>query len=401
VYDILRGVRVVEVAGWTFVPAAGAICADWGAEVIKVESPEGGDPQRGLFTESLGPDSPDVLLQVPNRGKRSLALDVRTDAGRAVLHRLLATADVFLTNVRQPARARLGIDEATVRGLNPTVVYAAGSGQGPHGPDADRGGFDIASAFARSGMVHRLTPASSAEPAYFPPALVDLQGGLTIAAGIAAALYHRERTGEGTSVDVSLLGVGAWMMSPDIVASGYTGEALPVRPRDQAPNPLVNSYRTRDDRWLYLVLLQADRYWADFCTHIDRPDLLTDERFATAAARTAHRAECVAELEAVIASRSLAEWRTVFATLEGVWAPAQTPVEVRDDPQMRENGYLATTRGGGKAFELVASPIQFGGRPLGELVAAPELGAEGDDVLRELGITDDELLELKIAGALQ
>ena len=400
-YDILRGVRIIEVAGWTFVPAAGAVCADWGADVIKVESPAGGDPQRGLFTDALGQDSPDVLLQVPNRGKRSLALDIRTDAGREVLYQLLGTADVFLTNVRLPARERLGIDEDTLRAINPRLIYACGTGQGPHGPDADKGGFDLASSFARAGMVYRLTPPGASEPACFPPALVDLQGGLTIAAGIAAALYHRERTGEARSVDVSLLAVGAWMMSPDIVASGYSGEAVPVRPRAQAANPLVNSYRTKEGRWLYLVLMQADRWWPDFCRHIDRPDLIDDERFATAKARAAHRAECIAEIESIIGARTLDEWRAAFDTLEGVWAPAQSPVEVRDDPQVTENGYLSKTAGDGAAFELVASPIQFDGKPLGELRPAPALGAEGDDVLRELGLSDDQIMDLKIAEALQ
>jgi crotonobetainyl-CoA:carnitine CoA-transferase CaiB-like acyl-CoA transferase len=400
-YDILRGVRIVEVAGWTFVPAAGAVCADWGADVIKVESPDGGDPQRGLFTSSLGKDSPDVLLQVPNRGKRSLALDIRTGTGRDVLHQLLRTADVFLTNVRPRARERLGINEDTVRALNPRLIYASGTGQGSRGPDADKGGFDIASAFARAGMVHRLTPQGATEPACFPPAFVDLQGGLTIAAGIAAALYHRERTGEATTIDVSLLSVGAWMMSPDIVASGYSGEAVPVRPRAEAANPVVNSYRTSDGRWLYLVLLQADRWWPDFCRHVGCPDLIVDKRFATADARGAHRKECIAEIELIIGSRTLAEWRQAFETLEGVWAPVQSPVEVREDPQVVANGYLPKAVGDNVAFEIVASPIQFGGRPLGELRPAPELGAEGDDLLRELGLSDDEIIELKIAGALQ
>ena len=230
---------------------------------------------------------------------------------------------------------------------------------------------------------------------------MDLQGGLTIAAGIAAALYHRERTGEATTVDVSLLSVGAWMMSPDIVASGYSGEAVPVRPRADAANPLVNSYETKDGRWLYLVLLQADRWWPDFCRHVGRPDLIENERFATASARAAHRQDCVTELESIIGSRTLAEWHEAFETLEGVWAPVQSPVEVREDPQVVANGYLPKAVGDGVAFELVASPVQFGREPLGELRPAPALGAEGDDVLRELGLSDDELIDLKIAGALQ
>ncbi len=297
----MEGVRIVEVAAWTFVPAAGAVFADWGADVIKVEHPVTGDPQRGLVAMSTGAGAPNVFVEQPNRGKRSIAIDIATDAGRDLLYQLVASADVFLTNFLGPVRQRLRIDVDDLLAVNPRLIYVRGTGQGVNGPDADKGGFDMASAWYHAGIGYKLTPPGADAPVGQPAAFVDLMGGMTIAAGIAAALFQRERTGANPVVDVSLFSVGAWIMSPDILTSHYLGQSLPTPDRTSPPNPLVNSYLTQDGRWLVLVMLQADRFWPDLCQHLGHPELIDDDRFRDAAARLANRDECVQVLSEIFA----------------------------------------------------------------------------------------------------
>ena len=291
--NALSGVRVLEVAAWTFVPAAGAVLADWGADVIKVEHPETGDPQRGLVSMGLipgGPDAVNYIMEQPNRGKRSIGIDISTDAGREILYELAKTSDVFVTSFLPAVRQRLQIDVEHIRAVNPTIVYARGSGQGPLGEDRERPGYDGSVYWGRGGIANALTPPDSKFPIGGRAAFGDLVGGMAIAGGIAAALLQVARGGEPPVVDVSLLGLAMWQLSPDIVASGlYGGDPMPKFSRNATPNPLVGSYRTSDDRFITLMMLQSDRYWAEFCTCIDRPDMITDERFIDGGARFANR----------------------------------------------------------------------------------------------------------------
>ncbi len=399
---ILAGVRVVEVAQWWFVPSGGAVLADWGADVVKIEHPVTGDPQRGLVTSGFFPPTGGVnfMMEQSNRGKRSVAVDLGKPEGRAILDKLIAGADVFLTNFLPDARTKLGIDVEDVRRVNPKIIYARGHGQGARGPDAGRGGYDAASFWSRGGIAHALTPASAAAPIMQRAAFGDSAGGMTVAGGIAAALFRRERTGEPSIVDVSLLGTAMWILAPDIVMTRLTDAEMPAFGRAAAPNPIVNSYRTKDGRWLFLNMLQPDRFWADFCRHIDRPDMIDDERFASGMARFQNREACVAELDAHFASRTLDEWRTMLAHVEGVWAPMQTAKEVGNDPQAVANGYLSEVdRGDGTTFSLVASPVQFDETPPA-LRPAPEMGQHTEEVLLALGMSWEELAKLKDAGAI-
>jgi crotonobetainyl-CoA:carnitine CoA-transferase CaiB-like acyl-CoA transferase len=398
---VLDGVRVIEVAQWWFVPAAGAILADWGADVIKVEHPVTGDPQRGLVTSGLIPATGGVnfMIEQPNRGKRGVGIDLAHPKGRALLYRMIETADVFLTNFLPAARRRLEIDVEHVRRVNPRIIYARGHGQGTRGPDCERGGYDAASFWCRGGIANALTPPDAAGPVMQRAAFGDSIGGMTVAGGIAAALFRRERTGEPSVVDVSLLGCGMWVLAPDIVATKLLGFDLPAGDRTQAMNPIVNSYRTRDGRWLFLNMLQADRFWPDLCARIGRPDLAADPRFADGKARFENRAACVAALDAVFAERTLAEWRQALADAEGVWAPMQTARELPADPQVAANGYLPTVDRDGGGFSLVASPVEFDEAPV-PLTPAPELGQHTETVLLELGCTWEDLAEAKEAGAI-
>ncbi len=400
--DVLAGVRVVEVAAWTFVPISGAVLAEWGADVIKVEHPEGGDPQRGLVSSGLIPGAGGVnfMFEIPNRGKRSVALDLSTDDGRELLYRLVETADVFVTNYLPDVRARLGIDVDDIRARNANIIYVRGSGQGPNGAEANRGGFDGASYWARAGLAMTFKDPKAEWPVDQRPGFGDVLGGLTIAGGIAAALARRERTGTPSVVDVSLLGLGLWSIAPEVTSAKlYEGVDVPSFDRDSTPNPLVGTFPTKDGRFIALILLQADRFWPDLVAHLDRPDLLDDPRFADGAARYENRRECIETLRTIFRTRTYDEWCERLQTLKGVWAPLQTPLEVHDDPQVVANGYLESiTAPSGAAFVLPANPVQFDETPAA-VGPAPEHGEHTDEVLLELGLTYDEIIEHKISGA--
>ena len=399
-YEIMSGVKVVEVASWTFVPAASAILADWGADVVKVEHPETGDPQRGLFNLLTSENGANPMLEVPNRGKRSIGLDISTPEGLQVLHELVKNADVFVTSFLDAQRVKLKIDVEDLRAVNPDLIYARGTGWGPRGPEADRGGFDLASTWARGGIAYLMTP-EDGEPPMMPGSVGDLSGGVTLAGAIAAALFHRERTGRAEVVDVSLYGVGMWLMSQSITGAPL-GLSLPRGPkRTDSFNPLVNPYRTKDNRWLYLVFLQADRWWPELAKHLGRADLAADERFADSMSRMTNAAELIAELDATFATNTLAEWRDTLGGIEGVWAPAMSPEEIGTDPQVLENEFFPEIHmDNGNSFRIVACPMQFGATGPGELRQMPEHGQHTEEVLLELGRTWEDIVGYKDAGVI-
>lgn len=285
----MQGVRVLEVAAWTYVPAAGAVLAEWGADVIKIEHPETGDPQRGLVNSGLiptGPGGVSHMIELPNRGKRSVGLDLKTEGGREALLRIAAESDVFLTSYLPHVRESLRIDVDDIRAANPNIIYVRGSGQGQHGDERDKGGFDGATFWGRV-VANIATPGSLDRPVGPPgPAFGDMLGGMTIAGGISAALFHRERTGEALVVDSSLMSTAMWAASATLMAASLFGiDALPKMTRYDVPNPLVGDYETEDGRFLSLVMLQADRMWPDLMPKIGHPEMLTDPRFATPEAR--------------------------------------------------------------------------------------------------------------------
>jgi crotonobetainyl-CoA:carnitine CoA-transferase CaiB-like acyl-CoA transferase len=403
---VLDGVRVVEVASWLFVPAGGAVLADWGAAVIKVEDAQRGDPQRGLSIGTLGargPQGVSSIVEQPNRGKRSLGLKIGTERGRQVLLELVARADVFLTNLLPERLQQLKLMVEDLRAVNPAIIIARGTGHGVRGEDANRAGFDGSSYFARGGIAHMLTEPGAAWPLMQRPAFGDIMGGSLLASGVAAALYKRARTGEPSVVDVSLLGVAAWQLAPDIVAAGLVGEEnLPRFTPDDIPNPIVNYYKTSDGRFVQLMMLQSDRFWPEVCELIDRPELADDERFATSAARTRNRVECIALLRGAFAARPLAHWRARMSGLRGAWAIVQTPAEVLRDPQARANGYIlpVPARGGEGSYDLVASPVQFDETPP-ELTRAPDSGEHTDQILaEELGLDSGAIGRLRADGVI-
>jgi crotonobetainyl-CoA:carnitine CoA-transferase CaiB-like acyl-CoA transferase len=397
---VLDGVRVVELASYVFVPAAGAILADWGADVIKIEHPDRPDPQRNLVIAdmSIGGEPFEPLMQQTNRGKRSVGLDIGTADGHKILRKLVAGADVFLTNLLPASRERLRVDVDDIRAMNPSVIYVRGSGYGPAGEERNAPGFDGTTFWARGGAADNLTPGGAAEPTPMRPALGDLPGATTVAGAIMAGLFHRERSGETPVVDVSLLNVAVWGNSPAIIAAAQRGGPIDKTLREDNANPASLAYRTQDDRFIKLSLFQSDRYFDRLCACIGVPELAADERFADSTARAANRRECTAALDAVFGRLTLAEVIERLADLSGPWSVVQTCHEVSQDPQVRANGYLTEIDAPGGPMTVAASPWQFGETRY-PLRAAPGHGADTDEVLLELGLDYDEILRCKLSGA--
>lgn len=401
----LAGIRVIEVSSWMFVPSAGAVLVDWGAEVLKVEHPETGDPQRGLITSGLVPGGAggvNFMMEQPNRGKQSVAIDISKPEGREALLKLVETADVFLTNYMPKVRRKLRIDVDDIRERKPDIVFARGSGQGPKGPDAEKGGYDGASFWARGGVAS-IMPDRDGWPAGQPgPAFGDVMAGLSAAGAVAAALYKRERTGEGSVVDVSLLNTAIWQISPLVVASKLFGfSKMPSGgDRKQSPNPAVGAYRTADDRYISLILLQSDKHWADLVARLGVPEMAADPRFADSAARAQNSAECVTKLDEAFGAGTLQHWKEALEDFDGVWTPFQTLDELYEDPQVVANGYLpAMTAANGQEVQLVASPAQFDEEPV-QVTRCPEHGEHTETALLAAGFGWEDIVAMKESGAI-
>ncbi len=357
-------------------------------------------PTLGLVP--TGPGGIAHMMELPNRGKRSVGIDMRTPEGRELLLKLCATADVFLTNFRPQARRKLGIDVEDVRAVNPKIIYVRGSGQGQRGPDAERGGYDGCTFWGRGGPADIISDPDAGYPIAQPgPAFGDVIGGLTIAGGISAALFHRERTGEASIVDNSLLGTAMWATAASSMAAGLFGMTrMPMRDRTETPNPIVGMYKTSDGRFLSLVMLESDRYWGDLVGLLGAPELEHDPRFIDAQARRENAAACVGILDDLFAKKTFEEWKTILEAAKGVWAPVQNAAELLVDPQAIANGYVREVEAkSGTMFKMIASPIQFDETPP-DLTRGPDHGEHTDEVLGELGLDMDELLELKIKGAI-
>ncbi len=399
---VLRGVRVLEVAEHTFVPAASALLSDWGAEVIKIEHVERGDAMRGLASTGLAlvPSDVHALLEHSNRGKRSLGLDLTSPDGLEILYQLAATADVFLTNKLPTVRRKLKIGVEEIRAHNPDIIYVRGTGQGERGPDADKGSYDSLAFWARAGVaVGAKRPEYDLVPVPPAPGFGDSIGAMTIAGGILGALFHRERSGEATIVDVSLLGAGLWAMGQAVALSLVLDRPWTPPPDDRTPsNPLSRNYETKDGRVLAFTCLQPGKYWAPLCDSVGRPELATDARFADHASLMDNSAEAIAILSQVFASATLDEWRQRLATFIGQWAVVQDTLEAVADPQTVANGYVQECHtAAGTPFRLVAAPVQFDEEPAVP-TRAPEFNEHGDSILAELGLDSDAIIALKIRG---
>ena len=399
---LLEGIKVVELAEWGFVPSAAAVLCDWGAEVIKIEHPERGDPMRGLVSGGLIAPVPgyNYMVEQFNRGKRDLGLDLNKPAGREIFLKLIEGADVFVTSFLEPARKRLQIAYEDLQPLNPRLIYARGHGQGQRGPDSDKAGFDVVSYWSRSGVAHMLTPLDG-QFVMQRAAFGDVMTGVTLAGGIAAALFRRSVTGKGGLIDVSLFGTALWNIAPDIIASHMLGkdprEVVGGPGAKITPNPLVGIYRSADKRMIMLNMLQSDRYWPNLCRVIEREDLIDDPRFATFESRGEHRSELASIVKDAFAAQPAAVLLQRLADNECVFSSAQTPMEAAADVQTEANGYLVDNpdHPDGK---LVASPVQYNNGTFEPVRGAPEMGQHTEEILQELGLDWDRIAQLKEQG---
>jgi crotonobetainyl-CoA:carnitine CoA-transferase CaiB-like acyl-CoA transferase len=401
--DVFGGVRVIELAQFVFVPAAGALLADWGADVIKIEHPVLGDGYRALVSQGIIRTSSTGInqnMEMHNRGKRSVGLDVASPTGRDLLLKLVTSADVFLTNFLPATLRRWRLDVEDLRAVNSRIIYARGHGHGLRGSDADMPAYDATAFWARGGLGATLTPPSLERPIGQRGGFGDRTGATNLAFGVASALFRRERTGEPSVVDVSLLSTAMWTLASDVL-SGLQGNWAAAPVAGQAArlslNPLSNTYETKDGRYLSLLLLQPDRHWPELARAIGREDLLTDRGFATGKAILEHPSDMVDILEPLFKSKTLAEWRDAFLGSRFPWAPYARVPELIEDPQVVANGYIAEVEHEAGNFRLPTGAVQFDERPAA-LCRGPEHAEHTEQVLLDLGYEWDDLAALKEAG---
>ena len=399
---LLEGIRVIDMGMWVAGPAIGGILADWGAEVIKIEA-LGGDPMRKLFGALSGSKEQRCPpFDLYNRGKKSLSLDVNHDEGKALTQRLVATADVFITNMRPQFLQRVGLDHDSLLAQHPRLIYASLTAYGLEGPDKDAPGYDMAAFSGRSGIAERATPPGAAPP-IFPGGMGDNVSAIALAGGIAAALFHRERTGEGQLVSTSLLRAGIYTLGMDVATRVGLGRIAAPLPRTKPQNPLMNLYQAGDGKWFWLVGAESDRHWPIVVQALGTPILENDERFATPRDRRRNAEALVAAIDAVFATQSRAEWATIFRDHDVWWAPVYSVEDLMSDPQVLAAGAFVEvpTQAGHpvpEGFNGVATPVDFSRTPARPGGPPPLVGAHADSLLEGLGLSLDEIARLRSLG---
>jgi crotonobetainyl-CoA:carnitine CoA-transferase CaiB-like acyl-CoA transferase len=399
--NLLKGVTVLALESAAALPAGTALLAEWGARVIKIEDPRGGDMVRGYQAVDLGgvPSPLNPVFEPDNRNKLSLGLDLKTEEGVQVLHRLVRHCDVFACNLLPKTVTKLRCDYDTLRAINPRLIYVYLSGYGPRGVEAGRPAYDYAAFWARSGIMSLLGE-PDAPPVSQRPGMGDHTTSIMVAAATLGALYHRAVHGVGQRVDVSLFRTALWVLTIDLHTMLFTSQPVRRLSRYEVGNPLFNYYRTKDGRWIQLIMLQADRHWPAFCEAIERPEWRDDPRFSSLEARRRNARELVTLLDEVFSTKTFDEWARILDAAGIFWGKVQEPYEVLQDPQVRENGWIGEVGEGDDRIPLLKSPVDFSETP-GELVSrAPEVGQHTEEILLEHGYSWDEIVALKEKGVI-
>lgn len=400
----LEGLKVVDLTTWIMAPVCAATLGDWGAEVIKIEPPETGDNFRWYMNVIQNDESemPVTLFQMNNRNKRGIAIDLKQPEGQEVIYKLIAEADIFVSNIPMESLTRLALDYCRLSEINPRLIYAHATGYGEKGPEAGKAGFDATAYWARSGMMSGLA-FQDQEPIQQPTAGIgDQISGITLFSGVLLALLNRDKTGEGQEVDVSLLGVGTWVTSCALQFVLSTGEPHPRSPRDQVGAPLGNHYKTKDDKWVYLACLPSQPYWEPLCKVLNRPDLIEDQRFNTLEARVENNLELISILDKAFASRPMDEWRGLLDEHGVIWSHIPLDFkEVAEDPQILANEYITEVEHPSLGpVKIVNTPIHLNKKAPSVRMFAPELGQHTEEVLLELGYTWEEIEKLQEKGVI-
>jgi formyl-CoA transferase len=395
--SLFANLKVIDCASYIAAPAAATILSDFGADVIKIEPPGRGDEYRELY---LRPGMPvcdeNYGWTLDNRNKRGLALDLKSGDGREVLYRLIEGADIFITNLLPPARARLQIDYQQLSVRNPRLIYAAFTAYGETGPEAGRTGFDTNAYWARSGLMDQVRPEAVSEPARSVAGLGDHPSAVALFAAIVCALYRRERTGRGGKVHSSLIANGVWA-NAFLAQAALCGANIPKRPpRRDIPNPCTSMYRSRDGRWFTLTVLNEGRELGALMEALGRPELASDPRFATPEARRANARALTDIFDAEFAKADLSDWQARLSGAGITFGVVQTLDELFSDEQMRAAGAIVPAADGSNL--TVASPFTIEESPRRPPGRSPRLGEHSSDILREAGYAEDEIERLRKDG---
>jgi len=391
----LSGYRVVELATFMAAPSCGRLLADWGADVIKVEAGVG-DPFRYFGPTMMMPakESEAPGWELNNANKRGIVLDLKSGEGQEAFHKLLTTADVFLTNNRPEALKKLGLDYENIKGKYPKLIHAVVTGFGEKGPDVDLPGFDVVAFWARSGFLADLVKPDE-YPVYTPAGFGDLTVGSTLFGGICAALLNRAKSGKGDRISVSLFGASIWYSGLMITsAQERYGNVFP-KARFNG-NPLAIPYRAKDGEWIMLSIIEHDRYWGAFCKAINREELISDPRFDTREHMMENKPELIKTLEEVFSAKLSAEWIKILQAADIVHDKLRHIKDVSKDEQAWANDYLYNfTFPNGEQGILPAPPIKSAEIGESPRQRGPFLGEHTKEILEELGYSAEQIEQLK------